>query len=233
MPSKMSSIAVLGAAAYGTYASYTAFTVGSATAGQVAERSLRLGQQQPADTYQIPSMAGVCALGVVAAGVGAASSKRSVKRSKALARAADKNLTDRLQGVGPEAIQVMKDICTFDILITALKTAGLIDALAGPGPFTLFAPDDKAFGEFLKANNLTAEQLLASPDLANILKHHVFSGSMLQKDFKNMEVPMLDGTPATLKKGAKGVLMAGAMIKKPDIEASNGVIHIINNVMKK
>ena len=68
------------------------------------------------------------------------------------------------------------DPAEFTVLLAALETAGLVDALNGEGPFTVFAPTDAAFAALLEELGITAEDLLANPDLANILLYHVVSG---------------------------------------------------------
>jgi len=77
------------------------------------------------------------------------------------------NIVERLERLG-----------NFSILLTALETANLDRAVAEGGPFTLFAPTDQAFAELLARLDITAPELLADPDLANILLYHVAPGSL-------------------------------------------------------
>lgn len=234
----MASLSVLGVAAYATSTAYTAFSsVGGSPAGRT-ERNLRLSQQMPMGSEQGrtagTSIAGACALGVAAAALGAArAGKRSARRADVLPRAAGEGpVLERLAGTGPKSIQVGKAAASsFATLIAACEKAGLTAALAGPGPFTVFAPDDASFGEFLTTANLTADQLLANPDLGKILQHHVVSGTVLQKDFKNTTLTSIAGTSIVMKKGVKGVSVSGVIIKKPDVTCDNATIHIISSVM--
>jgi uncharacterized surface protein with fasciclin (FAS1) repeats len=124
----------------------------------------------------------------------------------------------------------------FNTLIAAAKAAGLVGALTGPGPITVFAPTDAAFAK-LPAG--TVEELLKPKNkkkLADILKYHVVAGAVFAKD-----VPTKATHVKTLKRGgdttiraqrAKGrVHIDNARVIAADIKASNGVIHVINNVL--
>jgi len=93
---------------------------------------------------------------------------------------------------------------SFTTLVAAVTEAGLVDTLSGEGPFTVFAPTDDAFAAALEALGLTAEELLASPDLGDILTYHVVAGEV-------------DAATAT--------------VVTPDVMASNGIIHVIDAVM--
>ena len=119
----------------------------------------------------------------------------------------------------------------FNTLVTALQAAGLVDALKGAGPFTVFAPTDDAFAKIPQA---TLDALLADPkgDLTQILLSHVIPGRVLSTDITDgMEVETLQG--GKLKFTVKGdeVMVNGAKIVAVDIPASNGVIHVIDTVI--
>ena len=119
----------------------------------------------------------------------------------------------------------------FSILVQALTKAGLVDTLKGDGPFTVFAPTDAAFSALLKELNVTADQLLAREDLKDILLYHVVSGKVLSKDLTEGMMPKtVNGKTVTitLKDGAK---VNDSKVTTADIEASNGVIHIIDKVL--
>ena len=121
----------------------------------------------------------------------------------------------------------------FKTLAAALEAAGLIDALTGAGPFTVFAPTDEAFAK-LPAG--TVETLLKPENkekLKAILLYHVVPGNVTAK-----QVMKLNGqTVKTLEGGSvkisttHGVQVDGARVVKTDIQASNGVIHIIDTVL--
>jgi uncharacterized surface protein with fasciclin (FAS1) repeats len=115
-------------------------------------------------------------------------------------------------------------------LVDLVKEAGLVDTLKGPGPFTVFAPNNDAFF------NIPKQDLKAlmenTTDLKKVLTYHVVPGKLMAKDLKNdMELKTVEGENLTVKVGPEGVMISGAKVIVPDINASNGVIHIINTVL--
>jgi uncharacterized surface protein with fasciclin (FAS1) repeats len=122
---------------------------------------------------------------------------------------------------------------TFTVLTEALTKAGLVDALKGAGPFTVFAPTDDAFAAALEALKIDKAALLNRADLADILKNHVISGAkVMAADLKaSQTVDTLNGVPVTITKAANNVMFAGAKVTAADVAASNGVIHVINKVV--
>jgi uncharacterized surface protein with fasciclin (FAS1) repeats len=117
---------------------------------------------------------------------------------------------------------------SFNTLATALKAAGLIDTLKGPGPFTVFAPTDEAFAKVPKAD---LDALLADKaKLTAVLTYHVVAGKVMSKDVKAGKVKTVQGSELTLTTDG-GVKVDGANVVKVDIEASNGVIHVIDSVV--
>ncbi|MBZ0235953.1 MAG: fasciclin domain-containing protein [Deltaproteobacteria bacterium] len=126
-------------------------------------------------------------------------------------------------------IEVASEAGSFKTLLTAVDAAGLTATLAGPGPFTVFAPTDEAFAK-VPAKDL--EALLADKEaLTKVLTYHVVQGAVTAKD--------VAGIPAakTLQGGelaidtSSGVKVGGATVVKADIMASNGVIHVIDTVL--
>ena len=119
----------------------------------------------------------------------------------------------------------------FSILVSALQKAGLVDALQGAGPFTVFAPTNAAFEKLLGELNITAEELLAQPDLAKVLTYHVVSGKVMAADLKDgMTATTLNGENLTFD--LSGTPMVNqSNITTADIEATNGVIHVIDTVL--
>ncbi|MCL4829930.1 MAG: fasciclin domain-containing protein, partial [Caldilinea sp.] len=117
----------------------------------------------------------------------------------------------------------------FPTLVKALETAGLIESLAGEGPFTVFAPSEEAFAA-LPAGELDA--LLDDPAaLAEVLKYHVIAGAVRAADIVNgMNAATLEGKPLTFSLNG-GLTVNGAQVLVSDIEASNGVIHVIDRVL--
>jgi len=128
------------------------------------------------------------------------------------------------------------DPAEFTVLLAALETAGLVDALNGEGPFTVFAPTDEAFGALLEELGVTAEELLANPDLANILLYHVVSGEFMAADVIEIapaDVPTLyeENTVAIAVVDGSVVINDVATVITADVMASNGVIHVIDAVL--
>lgn len=116
-------------------------------------------------------------------------------------------------------------------LTAAVKAAGLVETLQGSGPFTVFAPDDEAFADIQS----DVDDLLKPENkekLAKILTYHVVSGEMMADDLEDgQELTTVEGS--TLKVVVKDgeVTVGGAKVITADIEASNGVIHVIDKVL--
>jgi uncharacterized surface protein with fasciclin (FAS1) repeats len=121
---------------------------------------------------------------------------------------------------------------SFNTLVAAVQAAGLVDALKGEGPFTVFAPSDEAFAKLPEG---TVEALLADPqgDLTSILLYHVVPGKVMAADVSDgLEADtLLEGKKVTFKLGDMGPTINNAHIVTTDIEASNGVIHVIDSVI--
>jgi len=120
----------------------------------------------------------------------------------------------------------------FTILAEALTKADLVTTLKGTGPFTVFAPTDAAFAAALGKLGITKAELLNKTDLAAILTYHVVSGSVKSTD-------LTDGmTPATVQGASLAISINGSTVKvntatvsSADVMCSNGVIHIIDEVL--
>jgi uncharacterized surface protein with fasciclin (FAS1) repeats len=116
----------------------------------------------------------------------------------------------------------------FKTLATALKAAGLIETLKGPGPFTVFAPTDAAFAK------IPAEQLQAllkdKAKLTAVLTYHVVPGKVMAKDVKAGMVKTVQGSSLTVSTMG-GVKVDNANVTAVDIAADNGVIHVIDSVV--
>ncbi|MGZ4920424.1 MAG: fasciclin domain-containing protein [Halobacteriota archaeon] len=121
----------------------------------------------------------------------------------------------------------------FTTLVKAVQAAGLVDTLSGPGPFTVFAPTDAAFDK-LPAGTL--ENVLQNKDqLTAILTYHVVSGKYMASDVKKMN-PVVTIQGGSLKIEVhrlfhRGIKVDDAQVIHPDIECTNGVIHVIDSVM--
>jgi uncharacterized surface protein with fasciclin (FAS1) repeats len=121
---------------------------------------------------------------------------------------------------------------SFTTLAAALGAAGLVETLQGAGPFTVFAPTDEAFAA-LPDGLLDALLLPENAEiLTKILLFHVVSGSTITSDMVAAgDVIMASGDVATIVVEGGTITIAGAEIVAVDVEASNGVIHVINSVM--
>jgi uncharacterized surface protein with fasciclin (FAS1) repeats len=118
---------------------------------------------------------------------------------------------------------------SFNTLATALKAAGLVDTLKGPGPFTVFAPTDAAFAKIPKAD---LDALLKDKArLTAVLTYHVVPGKVMAKDVKPGAVKTVQGQPLTVKAEGGKVMVDNATVTQTDIGADNGVIHVIDTVV--
>ena len=130
-----------------------------------------------------------------------------------------------------DIVQVASANGNFKTLVAAVQAAGLVDALKGPGPFTVFAPTDEAFAKLPKG---TIENLLKPENkatLAAILTYHVVPGNVLAKDVKTGSVATLNGQRVDLKLGEGKVTIDNATVTATDVAATNGVIHVIDTVI--
>ena len=120
----------------------------------------------------------------------------------------------------------------FNTLVAAVKAAGLVDTLKGPGPFTVFAPTDEAFA---KLPDGTVETLLRPENrakLQNVLTYHVVAGKVMSSDVVNLNsAKSLQGSDIAIKTVHGAVMVNDARVTQADIEASNGVIHVIDSVI--
>jgi uncharacterized surface protein with fasciclin (FAS1) repeats len=116
----------------------------------------------------------------------------------------------------------------FKTLVVALKTADLVNTLKGKGPFTVFAPTDEAFAKIPKAD---LDALLANKEkLSAVLTYHVVPGKIMAKDVKAGDVATVNGKTIKITT-ANGVVVNTSKVTATDIEASNGVIHVIDSVL--
>ena len=127
----------------------------------------------------------------------------------------------------------------FRTLVTAVQAAGLVETLKSPGPFTVFAPTDEAFGKLPPG---TVEGLLKDlPKLRAVLTYHVLAKRVsaadalaLTKSGQEVRVPTVQGAPIRVHSEGlvrKRVIVNDATVVTPDIQASNGVIHVIDRVI--
>ena len=133
--------------------------------------------------------------------------------------------------LGPDIVQVATD-AGFNTLVAAVAAADLVETLQGPGPFTVFAPTDAAFANLPDG---TLDNLLLPENketLAAILTYHVVSGLVTSEQVvtlnsattvqgEDIAITVVDGT----------VFLNGVAVTTTDVEASNGIIHIIDGVL--
>jgi uncharacterized surface protein with fasciclin (FAS1) repeats len=121
---------------------------------------------------------------------------------------------------------------SFNTLVAALQAADLVDTLKGPGPFTVFAPTDEAFAK-LPAG--TVEDLLKPENkgkLQAILTYHVVPGKVMSSDAAMLtSAKTVNGQNFKISKSGGGLMVDNAHVTQADIMASNGVIHVIDEVI--
>lgn len=118
---------------------------------------------------------------------------------------------------------------SFQTLVTAVQVAGLVDTLKSPGPFTVFAPNDDAFAKLPPGTIQTLVQNI--PQLARILTFHVVSGKLMKADLAKLSsVTSVEGSPIKID-CSDSFEVKNATVVAPDIEADNGVIHVIDTVI--
>jgi uncharacterized surface protein with fasciclin (FAS1) repeats len=137
------------------------------------------------------------------------------------AQSANKDIVDTAVAAG-----------SFTTLAKALQAADLVDTLKGKGPFTVFAPTDAAFAKLPPA---TLEDLLKPANkakLRRILTYHVVPGRVTAGDVvKLTSAKAVSGDTIAIKANGGNVMVDGAQVVKTDIDASNGVIHVIDSVI--
>lgn len=126
-------------------------------------------------------------------------------------------------------VDVASENADFSTLVSAVTAAELVDTLKGDGPFTVFAPNNAAFEkvEGLDAILANKEQLTA------ILTYHVVPGKVMAADVKAGDVATVNGANIAVTVGEDGTVMLNGTAKviTTDVEASNGVIHVIDTVI--
>ena len=117
----------------------------------------------------------------------------------------------------------------FETLVAAVSAANLVETLKSPGPFTVFAPTDAAFAQLPPGTIQTLLQNL--PQLSRILTYHVVPGKLMQADLAQREtITSVEGSPIPIAVGER-FEVKNATVIAPDIEAENGVIHVIDRVI--
>lgn len=129
----------------------------------------------------------------------------------------------------PDIVDIAVGNENFTTLVAAVTAAKLVDTLKSPGPFTVFAPTDAAFAKLPPGTITTLVQNI--PQLTRILCYHVVPGKLTQADLAKVDsVTSVEGSPIAID-CTDGFEVKNATVVIPDIEADNGIIHVIDNVI--
>ena len=158
--------------------------------------------------------------------------KAEAEKEQAEAEAKAKAESEAEEAMMMDVVDTAVKSGNFTTLVAAIQAAELAETLKGPGPFTVFAPTDEAFKKLPEG---TVEELLkpeAKEKLRAILKFHVVPGKVMAADVQPMEAETLQGAKANVEVAEDGsVKFAGANVTQTDIQATNGVIHVIDAVV--
>ncbi|MEX2441756.1 MAG: fasciclin domain-containing protein [Pontimonas sp.] len=130
-----------------------------------------------------------------------------------------------------DIVAVATEAGSFTTLVAAVQAAGLVETLQGEGPFTVFAPTDEAFAALPEGvlDALLLEENLEV--LQQILTYHVVSGEVLAADVTTGDVATVEGSTIAIEVGEQVTLNGTATVVTTDVVASNGVIHVIDQVI--
>lgn len=148
------------------------------------------------------------------------------------------------QEKGNDIIDIASNDERFTTLVVAIKTAGLVETLKGAGPFTVFAPTNDAFDKLPKGTVASLLEPASRETLAKILTYHVVAGKVMAKDVVaaitkgngSFSIMTVSGNKLTASLKGKNVILTDenggvSTIVLTDIDASNGVIHVIDSVV--
>lgn len=126
-------------------------------------------------------------------------------------------------------VEVAQGAGSFTTLVSLVEAAGLTETLSGEGPFTVFAPTDDAFA---KLPGWAVEYLSSNPEaLTMALTYHVLPQEAMSADLSSMMAPTVQGGELDIQVSDTGVTINGVSVITPDVDASNGVIHVIDTVL--
>ena len=129
----------------------------------------------------------------------------------------------------PDIVDIAVGNENFTTLVAAVTAADLVDTLKSPGPFTVFAPTDAAFAKLPPGTITTLVQNI--PQLTRILCYHVVPGKLTQADLAKLDsVTSVEGSPIAID-CSDGFEVKNSTVVIADIEADNGIIHVIDNVI--
>ena len=175
---------------------------------------------------KIRIIAALLVVGLLAAACGDSSSDTTVAAVPAAEDQPVEQATDEMADIVDTAVGAG----TFTTLVTAVEAAGLVDTLKGEGPFTVFAPTDEAFAALPEG---TLDSLLADTTaLAGVLTYHVVPGKVLAEDVVGLSsATSVQGSDIAIRVEGDSVFVNDAAVVATDIQASNGVIHVIDSVI--
>lgn len=127
-------------------------------------------------------------------------------------------------------VETAQEAGSFSTLVKAVQAAGLVDVLSGEGPFTICAPTDEAFA---KLPSGTIDSLMKNREqLASVLKYHVVAGRHPSSEVARLKsVTTLQGGSLPVTTRGKDVMIGDARVIRADVEASNGIIHVVDKVL--
>lgn len=129
----------------------------------------------------------------------------------------------------PTIVDIAVNTAGFSTLVAAVQAAGLVETLQSVGPFTVFAPNDDAFAKLPPGTVQTLVQ--NPPQLARILTFHVAAGKHTKEELIKMgQIDSVEGAPIPID-GTEGFEVKNATVLAADIEADNGIIHVLDNVI--
>lgn len=129
----------------------------------------------------------------------------------------------------PDIVDIAVGAGSFNTLVAAVQAAGLVDTLKSPGPFTVFAPNDDAFAKLPPGTIQTLLQNI--PQLTRILTYHVVSGKFSKNDLAKLDsVSSVEGSLIRID-CSDAFEVKNATVLAADIEADNGIIHVIDTVI--
>jgi uncharacterized surface protein with fasciclin (FAS1) repeats len=140
--------------------------------------------------------------------------------------------TETMESAGQDIVAVAQSEPSLSTLVDAITAAGLVETLQGEGPFTVFAPTNDAFEALGEEQLNTLLKPKNQDQLADILTYHVVPGettAAMLEDGQQLET--VQGETLTVRITGDTVKVGGASVVQPDVEASNGVVHVIDSVL--
>jgi uncharacterized surface protein with fasciclin (FAS1) repeats len=127
-------------------------------------------------------------------------------------------------------VEMLAQESRFSTLVSAIQAANLVETLNGPGPFTLFAPTDDAFAGLPEGT--IASMLADVPHLTKLLTYHVVTEKVTAADLSSRTMlPTVEGDPIKIQKIDNRTFINDAMLTQIDLQADNGIIHVIDQVL--